>query len=301
MAVEDSSTDVESRLAWEAKQRAPAALAAALAALLTFAGAVWGSVLFTDVPRSGLVEALDLAAQPGAVGEQESLRAATYAFYDENKASVLLSSVVRALGLLALGWAITYLAVAVRGRRPEFPKLALYLPAIGAVLSAVATMLSTVATMLSVSDFLAGARTLDDADAINSSGLLLTAQFINLPGLLALALALVLVSLNAMKVGLLTKFVGVLGVITGGLLIFPIGSPLPIVQCFWLVLLSILFLQRWPAGQPPAWRTGRAEPWPSGAEIRKQRQAAAAARRGEAPPPEPVAAGSARRKRKRRT
>jgi hypothetical protein len=54
---------------------------------------------------------------------------------------------------------------------------------------------------------------------------------------------------------------------------------LPVVQCFWLLLLAALFLGRWPNGQPPAWRTGNAEPWPSAASVRDQRRRAAAARK----------------------
>ena len=61
-----------------------------------------------------------------------------------------------------------------------------------------------------------------------------------------------------MRVGLLTRFMGVLGIITGVLQILPFGGPLPVVQCFWLLMLGILFLGRWPGGQPPAWRTGNA-------------------------------------------
>jgi hypothetical protein len=85
------------------------------------------------------------------------------------------------------------------------------------------------------------------------------------------------------------------------------------VQCFWLMMLAVLFSGRWPGGRPPAWQTGNAEPWPSSAEIRQQRAKAAAERRGETyePPaedeePEPVTAGPSpsasvrKRKRKRR-
>ena len=120
-----------------------------------------------------------------------------------------------------------------------------------------------------------------------------------------------MISLNAMRVGLLTRFMGVLGIITGALQILPFGGPLPVVQCFWLLLLALLFLGRWPNGQPPAWRTGNAEPWPSAAAVREQRRRASPRRAASEPEraerePEPVAAGpspsaSARkRKRKRR-
>jgi hypothetical protein len=80
-------------------------------------------------------------------------------------------------------------------------------------------------------------------------------------------------SLNAMRVGLLTRFMGVLGIIVGGLFIIPLGASLPIVQAFWLVAIGALFLGYWPPGVPPAWVTGEAQPWPSQQELREQRMA----------------------------
>jgi hypothetical protein len=296
-----AATGTADHLAWEARQRRTAAIAAIASAFLTMIGAIWGGIVFADVPRGGFVEALDRAAQPGPYGELESLRVPVYQFYDDNVAGVLTSTLMRAVGLLALGWALTYLAVATRARRPELPRIAQYLPIVGAVLSAVATVLSTVATILAVGDFLDGPRTVDDADVITGSGLLVTAQLINLPGLLALAVGIVIICLNAMRSGLLTRFMGVLGIITGALLVFPLGSPLPIVQCFWLLLLGILFLGRWPGGTPPAWESGVATPWAPGGRARRGMRPA--------PEPEPEApaaaganrAGSSRKKRKRRT
>ena len=52
---------------------------------------------------------------------------------------MLLASLVVAIGYVALGWALTYLAVATRARRREFPKLLLYVPLIAGVLQALAT------------------------------------------------------------------------------------------------------------------------------------------------------------------
>jgi hypothetical protein len=297
----------EDHLAWEARQRSRAAIAAALAALCTFVGTVWRGLALADLPRSALADSLTRAAQPGPIGTAESLRVQTFRFYDAHATEVLASSILVAIGYLALGWALTYLAFATRARRPGFPRAVIYLPLIAAVLQALATVLSSLGTNLAISDFLAGPRTVDAALDVNTSGLTVFAQLLGLPGALGLALALVMISLNAMRVGLLTRFLGVLGMISGALMVLPFGGPLPIVQSFWLLMLSVLFLGRWPNGQPPAWRTGNAEPWPSSAEVREQRRRAAAARGGPAPEePEPVTAGPApstaarKRKRKRR-
>jgi hypothetical protein len=90
------------------------------------------------------------------------------------------------------------------------------------------------------------------------------------------------------------------------------------VQAFWLLSLGVLFLGIWPGpGVPPAWRTGKAEPWPSQAELAEQRRAArggggggggrGGGRAQPQPSPQPEAPqrsapvpASAKRKRKRR-
>jgi hypothetical protein len=302
----------EEQLAWEARQRNPAAIAAAVAAVGIFAGTLWRGLILSDRPTSGILESITRAEEPGPIGSLPSLRIPTLEFYDERATSVLLSSVVTALGYLALGWALTYLAVAVRARRAEFPRPVVYLPLIGGGLQALTTVVAAFGTDAAIGNFLDGPRTVDAANDITATGLTVFATILGLPGALALALALVFTALNGMRVGLLTRFMGVLGIITGVLQILPFGGPLPVVQCFWLLMLAVLFAGVWPGGAPPAWHTGKAQPWPSSAEIREQRARAAAERRGETyepaqqPEREPVTAGpspsaSARkRKRKRR-
>jgi hypothetical protein len=305
------AADAEDNLAWEARQRTSATAAAAVAAVGIFVGSVWRGLTLSDLPRTGLIETLQHAAQPGPIGNTESLRVPTLEYYDDRALGVLLSSVLVGIGYLALGWALTYLAAAVRTRRPEFPRILLYLPLVGGVLQAISTVISALGTNTAISDFLSGPRTVDDAIDITAGGLTVFASVLAVPGSLAMALAIVFVALNGMRTGLLTRFMGVLGIITGVLIFLPFGGPLPVVQCFWLVMLAVLFSGQWPGGVPPAWRTGNAEPWPSSAELRQQRARAAAERRGEKfeePEAEPVAAGpspspstSARkRKRKRR-
>ncbi len=106
-----------------------------------------------------------------------------------------------------------------------------------------------------------------------------------------------------MRVGLLTRFMGVLGIITGVLQILPFGGPLPVVQCFWMLMLSILFLGRWPSGNPPAWRTGRRAVAVVGRAARAAKKAAAEARGEVWEPParrSPSPPAPARRRRPRR-
>ena len=120
-------------------------------------------------------------------------------------------------------------------------------------------------------------------DDVTNSGLLRGVQILNLPGTLCLAFSLVLLSLNAMRAGLLTRFMGVLGMICGAALVLLPQNP---VVVFWLLALAVLFAHRWPQGMPPAWETGRAEPWPSTTELAEQRAAARGKAPARAPEPE---------------
>jgi hypothetical protein len=114
-------------------------------------------------------------------------------------------------------------------------------------------------------------------------------------GSLAVAVGVVVVALNAMRAGLLTRMLGYIGIAAGAMMVL---FSLPIVQVFWLVAVAFVLMGRWPGGELPAWATGDAVPWPT-PERPPPRQ-----RRG-APAPAPNGAPSsgpapARRKRKKR-
>jgi hypothetical protein len=264
VAVADST---EQQLAWEARQRPRAGVAAALAGLLTLGANIWSATAFRGAPRAGFLESLQNVARPGPVGGTQSTRTRAYEFFDAHMAAAIGSSVLLAIGLVALGWALSFLAAATRARRPESPRFVAYLPLIGAVLQAVAAVMRSVATSASVSDFVAGPHTVDSAVDVSSSSLLVSAAFIGFVGQFTLAAGIVLVSLHAMRAGLLTRFLGVLGILVGVLQILPIGV-LPVAQAFWLLALAALFIGFRPGtGMPPAWTTGRAQPWPSQAAL----------------------------------
>ena len=210
---------------------------------------------------------------------------------------MLLTAVARGIGFVAVAFMLVYLGLAVRNRSPAFRRMWIYVALAGGVLGAIATIMFTIGTSAEISSFLDGPRTVDRAGDIGDSSVLVTAQLIGIPGTqaigiasLALGLGWVVICLNAMRVGLLTRFMGVLGIICGALIVLPILSPLPIVQTFWLGAMALLLLGRWPNGLPPAWSTGEATPWPSQQEAAR----GAPARRGGAEPepePEPVTSG----------
>lgn len=296
----------EQQLAWEARQRPRAGVAAVLAALLGLAGPLWRVIGLSDAPQAGFLESLGHVAGSGPIGRAESVRIATYQFYEDNALTLIGSGLLTALGLLALAWLVTFLAVAVRARRPEFLRIAVYITSVGAVLYAISAVLGPIGSVLAISDFLDGARTVDDARDVGGSTLLVLASLLGQIGPLAVVAGLFLVSLNAMRIGLLTRFLGILGVVGAILMIIPL-IPLPLLQSFWLMAVGLMLLGV--TAVPPAWRTGKAEPWPTAVEGAQRRRAEEDRKQGIVRKPEPkaerVPAGrphpsSKKRKRKRR-
>jgi hypothetical protein len=135
--------------------------------------------------------------------------------------------------------------------------------------------------MSDVNSFTSAAQQTEAAarDALRSS-FTATAFRLSSLGSFIVGLAFVLVALNAMRVGLLTRFMGVLGIIVGVLFLLPLDGQLPFVKIFWLIALGVLFLGRWPRALPPAWVTGEAQPWPTQQELREARAEAQSQRTG---------------------
>jgi hypothetical protein len=293
----------EQQLEWEARLRPRAALAAIMAGIALFLGQLGQAILSSRAPSSSFLEALQRTGQPGPVDQLPSLQIPIAEYLSDHAVILLATFVVQGIGYFALAYALTFLAAATKARRAAFPKFALYLPVVGGVLAGVSSIGRGVGRALDVSSFLDGARTVADAQDIGLGGLSLVAEVIYYPASLALAAGIVIVALQAMRAGLLTRFLGVMGFIVGALQVIQI-IPLPLVQAYWFIALGVLFLGRRPGGQPPAWQSGREEPWPSqdaAAARAKQRRAAAA------PEPEPVVAttggpspSASKRKRKRR-
>jgi hypothetical protein len=297
-----TEADVADQLAWESRQRPRAAIAAFVGAVLGFGANILTTTAFSNAPHAGFIAALQAAAKPGPVGTQRSQRAPFFQYYSDHHGVLIASGVAQALAYVAIAWLLTFLGAAVRARREEFPRLVVYLGLVGGVLQAVAVVISTAGTIAAVNHFLDGPRTVDAARDVTSGSLVVTGGVLQLVGALVLAAGFFLVSLNSMRAGLLTRFMGTVGIIVGVLVVIPLGPFPAVVQAFWLLTLGLILLGIGRAGLPPAWRTGRAEPWPTaprgGGRAAPGRPGAEPDRAAPAPVARP---GDARRKRKRRT
>ena len=224
----------------------------------------------------------------------------------------LIGSIASALGSFALAATLWFLWGSTTAREPNVkPRFTGILAVIGCVLSGVSVVAYVANYGIQAHHFVShGSQTYPEANALLTKPSLVIPQITNDFGLLLIAVGYVMVSLSAMRVGLLTRFMGYLGIIAGVLTIIPL-VPIPIVEAYWLLALAYLISGRWPSGVPPAWASGRAEPWPKTQRQRPPREPLLGRGRGKPAPepaPEPVGApapGATRsttpkRKRKRR-
>lgn len=104
----------------------------------------------------------------------------------------------------------------------------------------------------------------DEAEnAIGEAGLAPLVSGLGLAGGLAFVVAFLYTSLWAMRVGLLSRFWGSLGMVAG--IAFLLG-PLFVVALVWLVYFGAMLIGKVPGGKPPAWEAGEAVPWPTPGE-----------------------------------
>jgi hypothetical protein len=282
VATPTPTPSVQDVLAREAAGRMWAAVGAAVAAIFTIGGSIGGMLLFRDFPPVFLIDALrDAAGEP--MPGREGLRAAQVLFYDEHAAPLLAIAAVLAIGALALLLPLTYLYKAVKARRPQIPAVAMVMSVSGPVALALSEVILQAGIAWKAHDFAGSAdHSSQAARDLLSSGIIVAGQVLRQAAVIALGFAFVLVSLNAMRVGLLTRFMGVLGIIVGALFVIPLGSQ-PVVQTFWLLALAALLAGRWPNAIPPAWAAGTAVPWPSSQDLQAVRDAASARSAGDEP------------------
>jgi hypothetical protein len=296
----------QQQLDWEARHRFRAAFAAAVSAVAILVGQILEQTLNAGAPSLPILGALQKLAAPGSVEDQKSAQVPYAAYLKDHAVELIASRVVTAIGYFALAYALTFLAAAIRARRPQFAKWAFYLPVVSAVLFGVAWIAGGLGRLSDANQVIDGNGTIGSVQDLGQAGVSELASVLLTPAALALTVALVLLALNGMRTGLLTRFMGALGMVVGVFQIIQVGASLPLVQTFWLGGLALLFAGRRPGGDPPAWRTGRAEPWPSAqqaAEARKAKQEAAAPPAEEEPQRVPAGAhpATSKRKRKRRS
>lgn len=247
---------VREQLDWESRWAKPAAAAAFLSVGFNVAASIYVSS--------------SIDSQPDADNTRELLRT-----IDANSGVFTTGAALSGIASLLFAGLLWYLFHATRARKPDLQTAALVLAILGPILLAVAGILSQLSLIDRAGDFLAsGPQTEVRADDIVAERPVLV-QSLGLGGALALAFATIVIAQNAMRVGLLTRFLGILGIVVGGLfvlgIVFPLGTDA--IRLFWLIAVGLVVLGWWPGGRGPAWESGEAEEWLSPAQRRALEQA----------------------------
>jgi hypothetical protein len=281
----------EAALAREEEGRSRAAAASIVAGVFTLAGGIASTLVSQSLPDDpDDVITLLPALSDGLAGRDipQGILAQQVDWIGEHVVAQAAGGVLIALASLLMLIPLRYLFLAIQARNPKLGRGGIVATVTGCLLSGIGFLVYTIAFSIDAKEFSDTTVQTSGAarDAI-SGGAVQAATIIYQLGRFGLALALVILCLNAMRVGLLTRFFGVLGILSGVLLVLPIDQP-GIIRSFFFIAFGLLLLGRWMGGTPPAWRSGVAQPWPSQQEQRERREAL---RRGEDPDAPDEAAG----------
>ncbi|MGH2973344.1 MAG: hypothetical protein ACRDLL_00535 [Solirubrobacterales bacterium] len=241
-------------LAWEGRWASPTAAAAL------------GAVIF-------VIAAIVIASQGvgGGSGDSEVLR-----HVQDHRAAQTFSSILQAIGVGLLAAPLYYLFRAANGRSEQMRGQLVGVVVAAPLFLAALAILSGVSTLHAASDFvsnevphLIAKKVALDSDranelateAIDDAPLRPLAAGFAIAGQLGFAIAMVYACLYAMRVGLLPRFWGSLGIALGAVSFIFFQLAL-----LWFVYLGLLLLGRVPGGRPPAWEAGEAIPWPTPGE-----------------------------------
>ena len=189
-----------------------------------------------------------------------------------------------AIAVASLTLILLLLVDATRFRRPQSWRPTRPLVLVGGIALAVVSVGHQAVGAIETHNFVAGHDFSNHAveKALTNGTANVIVDYLDLLAGLALAAGMIATMVNALRVGLLPRWMGMLGMFTGLLIFLPIGgAELQIVPAFWMVMTGILFIGKWPNGEPPAWAAGEARPWPSPrADARRRAGGQRDARRG---------------------
>ena len=216
-----------------------------------------GLALFFVAGNFGAVSATLLS--PDAIDSEALLD-----FADERD-DLLLGTILQSTGLLLMAAPLLYLFQAAAARSEQMRGGLIGVTVAGPLFLAVSGVVAFLALDAAATDFAmpgggsgqpVGEYVDDLVEDQSEYGI---AQGLGFAGTFGLVVAIVYVSLHAMRVGLLSRFWGTLGMALGVSILF-LGI---LGLLVYFLAMGLLIVNRWPRGRPPAWEAGEAVPWPT--------------------------------------
>jgi hypothetical protein len=312
-----STSEIREQTAQELERRKRLAVPAFAGGILYILSAVAIASTLKGAPTVGLLQGLEPALR-GEANPSVSPRTAEVKYISHNAFGLISGSILAAIAIVVLTFVLLLLVDATRFRRPGLWPAARPLVLYGGFAFAIVSLAHQVVASIQTHKFAVGHDFSSHAvdQALTKGTLNMIIVYLALVAALALAAGTIVVSMNAQRVGLIPRWMGIIGIFTGILVFLPIGgAELQIVPAFWLVMMGILYMGKWSKGDPPAWAAGEARPWPSQAEMRAARQSggepvpgsgngkrsSAKPEQDVAPAPaQPASGGSSRKRRRKR-
>lgn len=298
-----SAGEISQQIAKEIDRRSRLAVPAFAGGVLYLLSSIIISATLNGAPTVGLLQGLTPALS-GVASPAVSPRAAEVKFISHNALPLIAGSALAALAVVVLTLVLLLLLDATRFRRPATWAPARPLVLYGGIAFAAVSVGHQVVSAITTHKFAVGhdfsTHAVDQALTKGTPNVII--DYLDLLAGLALAAGMITTMLSALRVGLLPRWLGFVGIFSGLLIFLPIGgAQLQVIPALWMVMIGILFIGRWPT-EPPAWVSGEARPWPTAVERRAAqgagKPAAATAGAVGVPAPAPPRAPSSRKRRK---
>jgi hypothetical protein len=259
-AAANTRAEVEREQAWRSQIGVPVAACGVLYLL-------GGITLFSAVahrPVVGVLQALQPALN-GKASTPVSPELAGVKYLSHHTVSFIVGSLLQAIGLAVLTLVLMFLMRATRTRAPGVLRAAGYLVPAGGIGAAAVTIAHAVVEAIHWHQIAVGHNhTIKHIeDTLTYGALNLTIAVIELLALLALVVGMIMVLLNATRVGLMPRWMRGLGIV-GAIILLPIFAAsyeFDVLPTAWMVFMGFMLIGKLPSGAPPAWDAGRAIPW----------------------------------------
>lgn len=258
----------EAQIQYEVKRRARLGVLAAAAGVLYELSTQILAAVLRNVPTVGVLQGLGPAFR-GVAYPVISPGAAEVRYIHSKAFGTIAGSLIAAVALGFIVVSLTFVSDATRFRRPQSMRSTRWLIIIGGLGFAVLSVVHEVINAIETAQFVHGHDYSNAAvqHALTSNTPALVTSYLGPIVAIAFAVGVGAASLNAMRAGLFPRPLAYVGLLCAFLFVVPL-STLELLISLWLVGVGFLLLGRWPGGDPPAWESGEARPWPTAAEKR---------------------------------
>jgi len=239
-----SASEIKEQVARETERRTRLAVPAFAGGILYLLSGITTTATLNGAPTVGLLQGL-APALAGEANPAKSPRAQEVEFISHHSYPLIAGSVMASLAIAALTLVLLVLVDAARFRRPTMWAAARPMILAGGIALVIVSIGHQVVAAIETHNFATGNDFSNHAvdNALTKSTPNVVTAYLSLLAGLAVAVGMIVIVVNAMRAGLVTRWMGVLGIFTGILLFLPIGgATLQVVPAFWLVAMGILYI-----------------------------------------------------------